>query len=66
MLGIPERSPPIMTPSTPRGGIRRKARGRPMMMVRTACFMSTFVSPRPVRKLPRLRLPTTAYRLPIT
>jgi len=63
MLGNPAMMLAIISPSIPVVGIRRKPRGRPIASVSMLCLMSIFVSPKPERRLPELRLPTAANRL---
>jgi len=64
MLGKLDTKPPIMTPVTPKVGIRMKPNGMPIKRFSKLCFIRSFVSPTPVRKLVTLRLPTTVSRLP--
>lgn len=66
MLGNPAERLASITPTTPRVGINRKARGIPRDRVNRLSFMSIFVSPRPVKRLPELRLPKIVNKLPIT
>ena len=66
MLGKPAKMPPSITPTIPNVGIRRKASGRPNDSVSRLSFISVFVSPRPIRRLPMTRLPKITSRLLVT
>lgn len=66
MPGRLERMVASMTPKISKEEINRKPRGRPMDSVSMLCFMAVFVSPSPLRKLPRLMFPRTQNRLLMT
>jgi len=66
MLGNPAKMLPSITPVIPSVGIRRKARGSPIDIVNRLSVISIFVSPRPVKKVPIIRLPNITNRLLMT
>jgi len=52
-----------MPPIIPNVGTRMKASGKPIDSVSKPCFMRSFVSPKPARNVPMLRLPRATKRL---
>ena len=66
MLGFAATMLTIIKPAIPSGGITRKARGTPMQKVSRCIFISIFVSPSAIRRLPMLMVPRIVNKLVMT